>query len=216
MQYSRRALGVVAMACVCTVAAMPARAVEPAPQRVVDFAGEAASTDAQYAAQWIVQSRDNQRMPFAIVDKKEAKLYLFNPAGRLVAASPVLLGLARGDESVPGVGELPVSRIPPQDRTTPAGRFVTEPGRNLDGEDVVWMDYDAGLAIHRLRPNAAQEARLQRLASTEADAKRVSAGCVVVPVAFYESQVRPMFGRRAGVVYVLPETRPVQAMFAGI
>jgi len=216
MQFSRKALGAISTACLFACAAMPARAAEPATARAVDFAGADASADARYAARWIVQSHDNRRMPFAIVDKKDARLYLFNAGGRLVAASPVLLGLARGDDAVPGVGDLPVSRIPPQDRTTPAGRFVTEPGHNLDGEDVVWMDYDAGLAIHRLRPDSAQQARLQRLASTEADAKRVSAGCIVVPVAFYESQVRPMFGRGAGVVYVLPETRSVQEMFAGI
>jgi len=163
-----------------------------------------------------VQSRDNQGMPFAIVDKKDAKLYLFTPRGRLVAATPALLGLARGDHSVPGIGDIPPARIPPADRTTPAGRFLTEPGRNLEGEDVVWIDYDAGLAIHRLRPNAAQEARLQRLASTLPDEHRVSAGCVVVPVEFYEDHVRPMLGERAGVVYVLPETRSVQEMFAGV
>jgi hypothetical protein len=155
-------------------------------------------------------------MPFAIVDKKDAKFYLFSPRGRLVAFTPALLGLARGDQSVPGVGDLPVAQIPPEDRTTPAGRFVTEPGRNLDGEDVVWMDYDAGLAIHRLRPGASHEARLQRLASGLPDAHRVSAGCVVVPVEFYKTQLRPVFGSRPGVVYVLPETRPVQEMFAEI
>jgi hypothetical protein len=163
-----------------------------------------------------VQSQDNHDMPFAIVDKKDAKLFLFTPRGRLVASTPALLGLARGDHSVPGVGDLPVGQIPPADRTTPAGRFVTEPGRNLDGEDVVWMDYDAGLAIHRLRPGAAREARLQRLASGVPAAHRVSAGCVVVPVEFYEQHLQPMFGTRAGVVYVLPETRSVQEMLAGI
>jgi len=215
MSFARKALGAVAMAGACVCAVLPARAAEPA-ARMVDFGGEAASADARYAAQRVVQSRDNKGMPFAIVDKKDAKLYLFTPRGRLVAATPALLGLARGDHSVPGVGELPPARIPPENRTTPAGRFVTEPGRNLDGEDVVWMDYDAGLAIHRLRPNAAQEARLQRLASSEPDAHRVSAGCVVVPVDFYEGFVQPTFGQRAGVVYVLPETRSVQDDVPGL
>jgi len=214
MRISRRALCAIAMACLC--AGTPVRAAEPGGARVADFGGTAASSDAQYAAQWVVQSRDNQGMAFAIVDKKDAKLYLFTPHGRLVASTPTLLGLARGDHSVPGVGDVPVAQIPREDRTTPAGRFVTQPGRNLDGEDVVWMDYDAGLALHRLRPGASQRSRLQLLASDMPDAHRVSAGCVVVPVDFFESQVQPMFGARAGVVYVLPETRSVQEMFAGI
>lgn len=217
MSVSRKALCAVATAWLCACGVPPALADEPAAlPRAVDFAGEAASTDAQYAARHIVRSRDNKRLPFAIVDKKDARLYLFTPRGRLVAATPVLLGLARGDHSVAGVGDLPPARIPLADRTTPAGRFVSEPGRNLGGEDVVWLDYGAGLAIHRLRPDAAHEARLQRLASALPDAHRVSAGCVVVPAAFYEAYVQPALGTGAGVVYVLPETRPVQEMFAGL
>jgi len=34
-----------------------------------------------------------------------------------------------------------------------------------------------------------------------------------VPVAFYDAVVGPSLGRQRGVVYVLPESRPVQAMF---
>jgi hypothetical protein len=213
MVISRAALVAFAMACLCMGAGTAAQAAPPAPVQV-DFAGEAVSGDARFAVQRIVQARDHEGLPFAIVDKHEAKLYLFDRRGRLVAATPVLLGLARGDHSVPGVGDIPPQRIPASDRTTPAGRFVTEPGRNLDGEHVIWMDYDAGLAIHRVRPGLAQQARLERLASGLPQAQRVSAGCVVVPVAFYEDRVQRHFGRSRGVVYVLPETRPVQEMFA--
>jgi len=133
---------------------------------------------------------------------------------QLLGVSPVLLGMERGDHAVPGVGDLPPARIPPAARTTPAGRFASEPGRNLDGEAVVWFDYDAGLAIHRLRDDAARSARLQRLQSNLPGAQRVSAGCVVVPVAFYEAGVEPLLGRRRGVVYVLPEIRPLREVFA--
>src|SRR5258706_1814190 len=209
MVFSRRALVAIAMVWACVAGSAPAQAGQPAKPRA-DFAGEASSTDVRYAAQWVLDTRDNKGMPFAIVDKKGARLYLFTRPGRMVAATPALLGLARGDHSVPGIGDIPPALIPAADRTTPAGRFVTEPGHNLDGEDVVWMDYDAGLAIHRLRPDAAQEARLARLASGVPDAHRVSAGCVVVPVDFYESVVQPMFGKGSGLVHVLPETLPVE------
>jgi hypothetical protein len=182
----------------------------------VDFADVAASGDSRLVVAWIVGAADNRSRPFAIVDKKEARLLVFTARGRLVGATPVLLGVAIGDDAVPGLGDMPPARIPMAARTTPAGRFATEPGHNLDGEAVVWFDYDAGLAIHRLRPNAAQAARHRRLAATDPAAHRVSAGCVVVPVAFYESVVARWLGRGHGVLYVLPETRAVQDTFAGI
>lgn len=99
------------------------------------------------------------------------------------------------------------------ERTTPAGRFASQPGHNDKGEDIVWVDYDASLAIHRLRPAPAHERRAERLASPASDDNRISFGCIVVPVVFYDSVVAPTLGRQRGVVYVLPETRPVRAMF---
>src|SRR5207237_5829333 len=129
------------------------------------LAGIAASPDVRYVAQWVAESRDNKNLPYVIVDKKDARVFVFGPHGRMLGAAPALLGLARGDRSAPGIGKLAPSRIPAADRTTPAGRFDSEPGTNLDGDDVIWMDYEAGLAIHRVRPNAAQEARLRRLAA---------------------------------------------------
>src|SRR5256885_1350260 len=74
----------------------------------------------------------------------------------------------------------------------------------------------AGDAAGAARASPAAAARAPRLASAQPDAQRVSAGCVVVPVDFYETHVRPMLGDRRGVVYVLPETRSVQEMFVGL
>ena len=112
--------------------------------------------------------------------------------------------------------DLAPADIPIADRTTPAGRFVSRPGKNLNGEDVVWFDHGAGLAIHRLRANAAHAARLQRLDGGRPETRRVSAGCVVVPVAFYEGVVAPTLGRGRGVLYVLPEVRALQDVFPGL
>jgi hypothetical protein len=171
-----------------------------------------ASADARYLGRWIQEHGDNAGMPFAIVDKREARLHLFDEQQRLIGSTVVLVGSAYGDESAPGVGRLAqLAQLSPAERTTPAGRFASEPGRNRNGEDIVWFDYGAALAIHRLRPNAAQERRTQRMASPSPDDNRASLGCVVVPVAFYEQVLRPLLGQRRGVVYVLPETRPVQA-----
>ena len=213
----RSALGALAVICASWVAGPAAHAQPPhARDARADFAGVDASADARDLAAWVAVSRDHRGHAFAIVDKKAARLYVFTPQAKLVGATPVLLGLAVGDRSSPGVGDLPPARIPAAERTTPAGRFVTEPGTNLDGDAVVWFDYEAGLAIHRLRPNAAERARARRLAIDDPRVHRVSAGCVVVPVAFYESVVLKWLGHGRGLLYVLPEVESVQDVFAGL
>lgn len=189
---------------------------DAAPAQQADFGSEAASADARYAASRVLAASDHHGLPFVIVDKKDARMFVFGPDGQLRGASTVLLGLASGDHSVPGIGERELSRILPAERTTPAGRFLSQPGRNLQGEDVVWVKHSEGLAIHRLRPGSSQEQRAQRLASSSPHDKRISLGCVVVPVAFYQSVVAPVLGKSFSVVYVLPETVPVQALFGAL
>jgi hypothetical protein len=157
-------------------------------------------------AQRILASADHRGLPFAIVDKKTATLTVYLADGRLIGATPVLLGQTPGDRSVPGVGERAQSgQLRADDRTTPAGRFASEPGHNLAGEAIVWIDYPSALAIHRVRPGRSQERRVQGLASPDARDRRLSAGCVVVPEAFFDAVVRPVLGRGPGVVYVMPE-----------
>lgn len=182
--------------------------------RDADFGGEPASPEAQQIAQWVAQSGDNKNMHFVILDKKNAKVYVFEPTGRLQGASPVLLGLAQGDDSVEGIGKKTLAEVRPEERTTPAGRFMGEPGRNATGEDVVWVDYDAAVSMHRVRQLEAKERRLERLASPTADDNRISYGCINVPVDFYENFISPAFKGHYGVVYVLPETKPLKDVFA--
>jgi len=184
----------------------------PAPQ-VSALAGLNASEDALFAEHWIRTEGDNHDRPFAIVDKKAARIYVFGPKGQLVGASSTILGLARGDVPVPGAGQKDPSKLLPFERKTPAGRFASQPGRNLNGEDVVWVDYDTGIAIHRVRPGRSQTTRLHSLATDATDDKRLSAGCVVVPVEFFTDVVMAALGHVRGIVYVLPEDTPVQAMF---
>ncbi len=182
--------------------------------RDADFAGEPASPEAQRIAQWVAQSGDNKNLHFVILDKKNAKVFVFEPTAKLLAASPVLLGLAEGDDTAVGIGQKPLAQVRPQERTTPAGRFLAEPGRNATGEDVVWVDYDAAVSMHRVRQLEAKERRLERLVSPTADDNRISYGCINVPVDFYENFIRPAFKGRYGVVYVLPETKPLKEVFA--
>jgi hypothetical protein len=211
MAVFRKALCALAAVWFCGSALPVAHAASP-----LELADAAVSADAGEMARWAIRSGDHRDRPFAVVDKQAARAYVFDARGKLAGATPVLLGAAVGDRAKPGLGKLAPAQIPRADRTSPAGRFASLPGRNLDGEDVVWFDYDAGLAIHRLRDNAARAARLQRLASSQAGAHRVSAGCIVVPVAFYEGVVRPLLGHGHGTVYVLPEESSTAEFIAAL
>lgn len=200
---STRQLRRLAAALLCGAALLSAHAATVAPD-----------VDAATFARRAVAARDTQGQPFAVIDKKKARLLIYRADGQLVASSPVLLGLARGDASVPGIGERPMAQIQPYERTTPAGRFVSEPGRNTAGEDIVWVDYGAAISMHRVRATQKAERRLQRLASPTPADNRISYGCINVPAAFYDAHVKPAFGSRAGLVYVLPEASPMPAHFA--
>lgn len=165
-----------------------------------------------FAAQ-AVATGNNQGHTFAVIDKTAATVSLYDATGKLLAASPVLLGLAKGDESVPGIGERPMSQIAPHERTTPAGRFASEPGKNLKGETVVWIDYDAAVSMHRLRPSSPLEKRPERMATPAPQDNRITYGCVNVPAEFYDRWVQPSLGKTAGVVYVLPEIKSAKKLF---
>jgi len=172
--------------------------------------GEPASADVKRMADWVADSRDNGKNYFVIVDKKEAKVFLFDPTGQLQAATPALLGSAHGDDSFPGIGDKPLAQVKPEEKTTPAGRFIAEVGESSSrGEDVVWVDYDAAVSMHRV---IKVPQRLKSLASPEVEDNRMSFGCINLPDAFYEKALRPAADRGA-VIYVLPETRSLQRTF---
>lgn len=182
---------------------------------VAAAAGRPPEVDAMLA--WVRFTQDADGRPFAVLDKVRATLWLWDGEGRFRGRSPVLLGAAAGDASVPGIGTRPVKDVRPHERTTPAGRFIVEPGLNASGEDILWVDYEAAVSLHRVRATNPAERRLQRLASRTAADNRISYGCINVPRAFYERQLKPLFApppRRAhGVLYVLPETMPAERLF---
>ena len=161
----------------------PAHAARPVPPEL-RAATVQASPEATGLAAKIVQAHNNDGKAFAIVDKPHAAVSVFDAQGQLLGTSPVLLGLAKGDDSVPGIGERPMRLIKPNERTTPAGRFVGEPGRNASREDIVWVDYGAAVSMHRVRPLVKAERRLERLASATSDDNRISYGCINVPADF--------------------------------
>ncbi len=164
-----------------------------------DFRGQIASRDARRVADWVTSSGDNQGLSFIIIDKVQAKVFVFNPAGRLDGASRALMGVAKGDDTVPGVGARRLATIRPDERITPAGRFVARMGRDYQ-TDILWIDYDASLSLHRVVHGDANDHRLRRLATDSPDDKRISYGCVNVPAKFYDTVVLNAFRRAPGIV----------------
>lgn len=177
-------------------------------------AGATGSSIANEVAAWVRETADNQGLPFLVIDKINAQVLAYDGEGQLLGAAPALLGLARGDVSPSGIGDRPLSAISPEERITPAGRFLASMGENLGGKGILWIDYDAALSLHPVITTRAADRRLQRLATASAEDNRISYGCVNVPVKFYEQVVEPAFNRTMGVVYILPEHRsPAEVFF---
>lgn len=168
------------------------------------FVAGSAIASAEVISRPVVSDHADAR-PFAIVDKRQGTLSVHAADGRLVGRAPVLLGQTPGDvEPASARGKDP-SALGRHERVTPAGRFEAQPGRNLSGERIVWFDYDAHLAIHRLRPAAASQRRPERLVSANLQDRRVTLGCVVVDPAFFDEVVLPTLGTGRSLVYILPE-----------
>jgi hypothetical protein len=185
----------------------------PAPRLTADFRELRPRRAVRTIADWVVRSRDNGSAAIFIIDKPRARLYVLDPRGRLRGSAPVLLELALGDDSAPGIGEKPLAEITRDERTTPAGRFVAERGFNAHGEDVVWVDYAAAVSLHRVRPLRVEEHRLERLASPGWANKRISYGCINVPAAFYDTVVQRAWEAGSVVIYVLPDVAALDAVF---
>lgn len=179
----------------------------------VDFLGEVASRDSIRVADWVKTSGDSDDRPFVIIDKVNARVYLFDKQAKLLGAASALLGLGRGDDSVAGIGQRKLSTITPKERTTPAGRFVASLGNDYT-QDILWVDYDLALSLHRVITGNVKDRRHQRLASATPLDNRISYGCINVPVEFYDKMIIPAFTGTTGVVYILPETKEIEDVFA--
>ena len=172
-----------------------------------------ASSAARQLTAWVLETADNQGLPFLIIDKINAEALAFDRDGQHLGTSPVLLGLARGDISPAGIGDRPLSAITPGERITPAGRFLASMGENLGGKGILWIDYDAALSLHPVITTRAADRRQQRLASATAEDNRISYGCINVPARFYDEIVKPAFSGTMGVVYILPEDQSPSDVF---
>ncbi|MGP7796994.1 hypothetical protein [Sphingomonas sp. CLY1604] len=172
------------------------------------------SSSAMRVADWIAASRDNRGLPYVIIDKDSASLILLDGAGRELGRTPVLVGIAIGDDATPGVGSKNLSEIGPAEKTTPAGRFLAKFGPAAGHQRVLWVDYATSVALHPVPvPGKKSEHRRERMLSPTPDDNRITFGCINVPAAFYTKSVKPLFGRRGGYVYILPDTKPLETVF---
>ncbi|MDR3554261.1 MAG: hypothetical protein P4L55_05870, partial [Syntrophobacteraceae bacterium] len=179
----------------------------PPPPKRADFENQPSSGDTQHVADWVVDSGDSHGMPFMIIDKTYATVYMFEPEGHLLAEAPCLIGLTKGDVCDPGIGREKLSQMVPSQRITPAGRFVASLGPDLKGKIVLWVDYNGGLGLHWVATGNPKEHRLERIASPNPADHRISYGCINVPNSFYQDVVKPTFTGKKGVVYILPEVQ---------
>jgi hypothetical protein len=172
------------------------------------------SSEVARVAAWVAGSGDNRGLPYTIIDKVNASLFMFDGKGKQVAAVPVLVGIMAGDEASPGVGSKKLADLGPAEKTTPAGRYLAKFGLPVAGQRVLWVDYATSVALHPIPADAgAKEKRRERMLSPEPEDNRITFGCINVPRAFYARQLAPGFRRKGGYVYILPDTKPIETVF---
>ena len=191
------------------------RAKKPAPRTSatakLDLTQSAAATR---VVDWIAASGDNGALPYIVIDKNNAVAFLFDATGQAVAKAPVLVGVAVGDEATAGIGSKNLAEIGPAEKTTPAGRFLAKYGIAAGRQKVLWVDYATSVALHPIPAGYnPKERRRERMASPAPGDHRITFGCINVPTAFYTKSVQPLFGKKGGYVYILPDTKPIEAVF---
>lgn len=181
--------------------------------RHAQFLDQTAPDSVKHMANWVADSGDNGGLPFLIIDKPQAKVFVFDKNAALLGMAWVLVGLAQGDDSFPGIGTKPLTAITPDMRTTPAGRFVAGLGHDLGKLDVLWVDYPDAISLHRVINTNPDERRLERIVSQSPADHRISYGCINVPAQFFDRVVDPTFQGTKGIAYILPEVKAIHAVF---
>lgn len=203
------------VACLSTSAVTPALATAaPAKAPLGSFANVEVSADTREVVKWVTATGDNLELPFLIIDKVNARVFAFDSDGTPRGSAAVLVGTARGDITPAGIGQRRLAEITPADRITPAGRFISALGNDLGPKDILWIDYDAGISLHRVVRGNVADRRVQRLISPTATDNRITYGCINVPANFFDSVIGPLLKRSNGMVYILPEVRPLRDVFA--
>lgn len=188
-------------------------ATKPRPPAAVPVEAVPRSEAASRVIDWIAATGDNRALPYVVVDKMAARAFLFDAKGKYLANAPVLIGIAIGDDATPGIGKKSLAEIGPAEKTTPAGRFLAKFGLAAGRQKVLWVDYATSVAMHPIPTGNPKERRRERMLSPTIDDNRITFGCINVPLTFYNKGVRPLFLRKGGYVYVLPDTKALEAVF---
>jgi hypothetical protein len=171
------------------------------------------SSDTLKVAAWIKSSGDNLGLPFLIIDKINARVFAYSADGALRQSAPVLLGIAKSDVTPPGISGRKLAGVLTTEKITPAGRFLSSIGNDLGPKNILWIDYEAGISLHRVVKGTPRDKRLARLASPQVNDNRITYGCVNVPSAFFDDVIEPLLQGRNAMVYILPEARSVAEVF---
>jgi len=83
----------------------------------------------------------------------------------------------------------------------------------LRGEEILWVDYESALSLHRVVAGTPKERRAERLRSETPLDNRISYGCINVPVTFFDRVVSQAFAGTYAIVYILPEALPIRELF---
>lgn len=198
--------------CACLAGGVVATA--PPVSAAPTLAAEEASNMAGRMAGWIVRSGDNEDLPFAVIDKNAGMVFVFDANGKQLGSDAALMGIAFGDESVEGIGDRRLADIKPEERTTPAGRFVGGYGPAIGyEEDILWIDFETALSIHPVVTGNPEEMRVTRLKSASQHDNRITYGCINVSNDFYDEVIAATFKKTQGVFYVLPDTKYLDDVF---
>lgn len=81
------------------------------------------------------------------------------------------------------------------------------------GDKVAWLNYAAAVELRSVEIFDPLERRLERIATSYAGEKRVSNGCVNVPVAFFDAVATPALGHAHGILYVSPALTRLRQVF---
>jgi hypothetical protein len=176
------------------------------------------SATAAIVADWIVGTKDAKGKPFFVVDKPSATAYIFDAAGKLQGAAPVLLGQNSKADVLPASGiDKTIEQTTKAEKVTPAGRFEGKVTPNAEyGSILTFLKLaNSVLAMHKTYLGSASERRQQRLDSPTAEDNFVSYGCINIDAKFYKQFVETGF-KDGGVMYITPMTQSLESTFQGL
>lgn len=159
------------------------------------------SQEASNTINWVKATHDNNGKVFVVADKNEGKIHVVDSNGKVIDTQNAIFGRNKSNDNVAN--------------STPSGRFKLQKAlttkasdKRVFGDDVLTLTdtvtgnnvtkKDGGvIAMHRLwnKPE-----RVKAINSATASDNYMSAGCINVPTAFYNSAVDNLDG---AMVYIL-------------